>query len=350
VFHNFGANYPDALFLDVLLAAYLQLIKTHPGLFGTTSEGSSATADAKRLRRRALRQACLLRGSYEGHPVPDAPTSMGENARVLPAEFIRVPEEQILHAARRSRRLFERQPLSRLLSEAGRHVLDQSCQDFRHPAEVRELGMALFLDRPLGACKEPGEVDRTPLVSYEAFSRQIAARRLAQAKAAGWINDACYARSLDELNRLPLEGRALSEIAVRGRPGVVSLADAAKAAADFRLLRTTCGSLDALLSHYDLSELPSFDPDCAEWLQNDRHVLLVPHSPADRPSAASTLRCFDRQSVLRLELGFEPAPGQGVRYRERGGIELVEQLRVLPLGDFNHGVIALDRPVWLRSR
>jgi hypothetical protein len=350
VFHNFGANYPDALFLNVLLAAYLRFIKTHPRLFIAASESSSATDDEEPMRRRALRQACLVRDGYEGHPVPDAPTSMGENARVLPAECVRVPEEQILHAARRSRRLFVNQPLAGLLSEVGRQLLDQSCEDLRHPAELRELGMALFLDRPLGACKEQGEVDRTPLVSYEAFSRQIAARRLAQARAAGWIDDAGYAQSLDVLNGLPLEGRPLSACAVRGRPGVVSLADAAKAAADFRILRTTRGSLDALLSHFDLSDLACAAPDCAEWLENDHHVLLVPHSPADRPSAASSLRFYGCQGALRLELGFEPAPGLGVCYRERGGVELVERLRVLSLGDFNHGVIALDRPVWLRSR
>jgi hypothetical protein len=351
VFHNFGANYPDALFLDALLAAYLRLIDTHPKLFLATSDSPAMANDANRMRRRALRQACLVRSSYEGHRVPDAPTSMGENARVLPAGFSRVPEEQILQTARRSRRLFEGRPLVALLSETGRRVLCQSCEDLRTPAEGRELGMALFLDRPLGVLKEAGEVDRTPLVSFEAFSRLLAAKRLAQAKANGWIDDERHAQSLAVLNDMPLEGRPLGEIAVQERPGVVSLADAAKASSDFRILRTTPSSLAALLSHFDLSELQRIAPDCAEWLLNDRHVLLVSHIPADRPSAGSTLRFYDRQGTLRLELGFEITPGQSVRYRERGGVELVERLRVLFAGDREVALLrtALDPPVWLRS-
>ena len=340
VFHNFGANYPDALFLDALLAAYLRLIDTHPGLFAATSDSPSTTNDPTRMRRRALRQACLVRGNYEGHRVPDAPTSMGENARVLPAAFARVPEEQILQAARRSRRLFEGRPLAGLLSETGRHVLNLSREDLRNPTEARELGMAVFLDRPMGVIKEPGEVDRTPLVSYEAFSRLLAAKRLAQAMASGWIDEETHGQTLGVLNEMPLEGRPLSELAVRDRPGVVSLADAAKAAPDFKILRTTPGSLEALLSHFDLSELERVAPDCVEWLLNDRQVLLVSHSPADRHSASSTLRFYDRQGTVRLELGFETTPGQGVRCRERGGVELVERLRVL----------AVDPPVWLRSK
>ena len=44
--------------------------------------------------------------------------------------------------------------------------------------ELRELGTALYLDRPLGVYKEPAEVDRTPLLSYEAFSLTIAEARL----------------------------------------------------------------------------------------------------------------------------------------------------------------------------
>ena len=123
VFHNFGANYPDALFLDALLTAYLRLIDQFPELFRERFGTFAATETLGRQRRRALRQACLVRSSYEGHRVPDAPTSMGENARVLPREFARVPEEQILQAARRSRRLFEGRPLTDILSETGRRVL-----------------------------------------------------------------------------------------------------------------------------------------------------------------------------------------------------------------------------------
>ena len=72
-FHHRGANYPDALLLDASLQHFL------PGaaLFDGTNIKS-------RVRRRALRQACLVRRHYEGHLVPDLPTSPGENARVMP--------------------------------------------------------------------------------------------------------------------------------------------------------------------------------------------------------------------------------------------------------------------------
>jgi hypothetical protein len=96
-FHNRGANYPDALFLDAVLKEYLRLMELAPDLF----RGATATR-----RRRALRQAWLVRLFYTGHPVPDAPTSPGENARVLPEPFQRVPEEQLVQLTRRKRILY----------------------------------------------------------------------------------------------------------------------------------------------------------------------------------------------------------------------------------------------------
>src|SRR5262249_35041333 len=93
-FHHFGANYPDALLLDAVLKWYLELIEQHPTLF-TSPRSAEAVEKPPRLRRRALRQGWLLRRTYEGHPVPDAPTSPGENARAWPPPHERVPEEQI---------------------------------------------------------------------------------------------------------------------------------------------------------------------------------------------------------------------------------------------------------------
>src|SRR5207247_11438994 len=66
-FHHRGANYPDALLLDAALKNYLSLIERQPDLLMGASR-------VNMLRRRALRQACLLRHVYEGHAVPDAPT------------------------------------------------------------------------------------------------------------------------------------------------------------------------------------------------------------------------------------------------------------------------------------
>ncbi len=104
VFHHRGANYPDALVLDAVLKAYLSRIEREPALF---LDGHGE----KRMRRRALRQAWLIRRRYEGWPVPDLPTSPGENNRVLPPSHPRVPEEQILQPSRRTRRLYAGDPL-----------------------------------------------------------------------------------------------------------------------------------------------------------------------------------------------------------------------------------------------
>src|SRR4029077_11042057 len=73
-FHHRGANYPDALLLDLVVKEYLRLIELSPELFALEA------GDRGRLRRRALRQGWMLRRHYEGHLVPDAPTSPGENA------------------------------------------------------------------------------------------------------------------------------------------------------------------------------------------------------------------------------------------------------------------------------
>jgi hypothetical protein len=156
-FHNSGANYPDALMLDTLLRAYLELIARHPGQFEDRGDEDERQRRTKRRRRRALRQAWLIRKHYEGLPVPDAPTSPGENRRVLPEPFVRVPDEQIRQTGQRRRILFANNPAEQLLTESSHRVLQQSIQDLHLPEELRELGIALYLDRPLGIFKQPGE-------------------------------------------------------------------------------------------------------------------------------------------------------------------------------------------------
>src|SRR4029077_19782521 len=108
--------------------------------------GRLEEASARQVRRRALRQACLLRRYYEGHPVPDAPTSPGENARVLPPPYVRVPEEQLLNVLRRKKRLYAEEPLSGLLTSTTMNILRASIQDLADAREWRELGTAVFID------------------------------------------------------------------------------------------------------------------------------------------------------------------------------------------------------------
>ena len=177
-FHHRGANYPDALLLDALLKEYLGLVEAYPELFQRDEPESESLGLVLRLRRQSLRRGWLLRRFYEDHSVPDAPTSPGEHTRVLPPPHIRVPEEQILQTAKRRRRLFAGDPLTRGSIALG--VLRRSLADLEQPAELANLGAAVFIDRPLGVFKAPAEPDLTPLLAYCAISPSIAARRLEQ--------------------------------------------------------------------------------------------------------------------------------------------------------------------------
>jgi hypothetical protein len=159
--------------------------------------------------------------------------------------------------------------------------------------------MAVFLDRPLGARLEPGEVDRTPLVSYEAFSRSIARRRVGELRAAGWIDDAGQDVLLSALDELSVPGLRVSDLSPRERPGVVSIADAAKAAPDFVLLRTTRNSLSELLTHLARSA----PAPAHKWLAQERDILLVQHD-----SGRPVLRCYRHgQFEFDLALPLKPA-------------------------------------------
>src|SRR5207302_588124 len=119
-----------------VLKDYLTRIDRHPDLFtGLPGDDDAARAD-KRRRRRALRQGYLLRRRYENHPVPDLPTSPGENTRALPPPYSRVPEEQVTQPNRRTKRLYADDPLSKHLAPNVETVLRQSFADLDHPDEL----------------------------------------------------------------------------------------------------------------------------------------------------------------------------------------------------------------------
>jgi hypothetical protein len=291
-FHHRGANYPDALLLDLVLKEYLHLIELTPALFAVEA------GDRGRLRRRALRQGWLLRRHYEGHLVPDAPTSPGENARVLPPPHRRVPEEQILQVIKRTRRLYDGDPLPAHLREQARRVLRQSAADLHHADELRELGMAVFIDRPLGVFKAPAEPDQTPLLSYEAFSRAIADRRITDL-----ARDDSFGLSTEEVETLR---QALKALAVSGLPvtavgretrPVVSLTDALKVSDDFILLRTLPRGVREFLQQYDLN---------LDYLTPEQRVLLVRGMP--QPGEGPLLAIYDAQ--LRKRMEFDPQISQ----------------------------------------
>jgi hypothetical protein len=288
VFHHRGANYPDALVLDAGIKAYLLRIERRPDLFLDDVRDEEEARSVKRIRRRALRQGWLIRRRYEEWPVPNLPTSPGENNRVLPASHPRVLEEQILQPSRRTRRLYASDPLPSHLGPHGAEVLRQSAADLRHSEELRELGIALFLDRPLP--------DGMLLLASEAFSRAIAEERLRElAREPNLLTemerDQCLSRLAEGS-----ETRGLSMDAVGGdaRPGSVSLTDARRAAMDFVLLRTTPGSVRALLEQVDFTQYAD---------QTDLHCLLTSGRVLlARDATGKMLVVYDDQLGPRLKL------------------------------------------------
>jgi hypothetical protein len=301
IFHHRGANYPDALLLDAALKRYLVLAESVPSLFtwrhvsNVPKSGSSQTCRHARLRRRALRQGWLLRRHYEGHPVPDAPTSPGERTRVLPPPHVRVPEEQILQPATRRHRLFADDPLDRQLGEQARLLLAESIRDLEHPDELRELGLGLFIDRPFAEGTHPLGQEESLLLSYEAFSRTVAEARLEELCQLAKQEVLAYREALA---RLEVRGLPLSSVScAEGR--IVSLADVRRAAEDFVLLRTTRQAVGAFLKQYDLSDLAS---RCdLDFLTRDRDGLIVP-APAGPDADKPILDIYDLELRKRLEL------------------------------------------------
>jgi hypothetical protein len=314
-FHHFGANYPDALLLNTLLKEYFRHIERYPHIFLDLGQ-AWGPPERRRPLRRALRQAWLLRRRYEGHLVPEAPTSQGENMRVLPAAFPRVPEEQILQPHRRDKRLFADDPLGARLGEHGRAALRQSILDLCVPREYRELGTALFLDRPLGAAKSPVEPDQTPLLSYEGFSPTIARHRF------DWLTQHVDLVTPDEYADLrrsigeaaPVEGVPVERIESASRPGTISLADARRVADDFALLRTTRRAVGDFLALFDFAPLAACIP--LDWLAPERPLLIVGEA-VGREKREVVIRIHDAGLRPRLELAADFGGG----YACRAGIE-----------------------------
>lgn len=293
-FHHMGANYPDALLLDAVLKTYLELAERFSHLF--MKERSC------RIRRRALRQGWLLRRLYEGHPVPAAPTSPGENTRVLPPQFPRVPDEQIYMPHRRPRRLYADDPL-----HAGpivQEILQQSIADLEQPAELQELGTGLFIDRPFSMVRNPGEPDGTLLLSYVCFSNTVAHRRLDQLVRLGLIAGAArLEKQRDTLAVVSIRGLALTPPCGPILPGRASLADTFRAGDDFQVVRTTRRAADDFLRCYPLMDLRGHLD--VSFLKNDQPVVIL------REDARSDrVQIHDSELRKRLELQIVPQDGK----------------------------------------
>ena len=317
-FHHRGANYPDALLLDEVLRAYLKKIENLPEQFLPAEADEDHAATRKRIRRRALRQGLLMWRTYQGLAVPEWPTSPGENNRILPAPFERVPEEQIVEPRARTKRLFmgRNLPLDPL---PVRGVISSSLADLKYPEEFQELGTAIYLDRPLGYSLPAGEPDQTPLLSYELFSRSLAENRLRLLE-----RELCGAK-IDDLHgmRLLNSGLPLRVEAGSQRAGVVAIEDAAKIAKDFMVLRTTRESARSFLHLFDFGSLAKrFD---LGFLDAEQPMLIIRANAIERREP-TVLVIFDAQLRRRLEIEVDPSKG----YRTSGGIQLpVAGLRVL---------------------
>ena len=309
-FHHRGANYPDALLLDVVLKAYLGWVERRFDLFSDSTADDEESRRLNRGRRRALRQGWIVRRRYEGHPVPDAPTSPGENNRVLPASHPRVPEEQVLQTNRRTRRLYDNDPLPNYLGPHAAEILRHSIADLHHPAELRELGNGLFLDRPLGADKMPGEADASPLLASVAFSRSIAIQRvhalageevLAEQKP---LLDECLRTLLES----PPRGLPLDRIGGASRPGAVSLTDARLASPDFEFGWSTT---DAIMTLWRL-----FDFNPIEERFGNKSATIDGQLIVRNPSGAGVI-VYDERQRLRMEMEIDRTGG----YIQRAGVE-----------------------------
>jgi hypothetical protein len=327
-FHHRGANYPDALLLDEVLKEYLARIETRPEML------------LDRRHRRALRQAWLHRRAYEGHLVPDTPTSPGENSRVLQPSHPRVNEEQIAQSAKRKRRLFDGDPLTKYLTPNVETVLRQSLVDLAHPNELRELGMAIYLDRPFNFCKPPAEPDGTLLMSAEAFSRKIALQRLHNLPR--WfegVADAIPADCVERLRNLPVPGMPLEGIGSPARPGVIALTDARLASPDFVFLRTTTSTVRTFLLFYDVTPLAArFD---IAFLTEAKRELFA------RSPGGDGVMVYDGEMRPRLELHVPADRG----YERRAGHEYPSAgLWVVAVWQEERRIDLRDAPIVLKVR
>jgi hypothetical protein len=306
-FHHGGANYPDALLLNALLKDHF-----FPGMVDASPDTLLGGYSVCRLRRRALRQGWLMRRHYEMHPIPDLPTSPGENARVLPSRYPRVPEEQLAQVHHRRRRLFRKDPLTAwVMTPMFLRAFEQSIRDLDDPAERSELGIGLFIDRPLGYAKATGEPDLTPLLAHEAFSPSIALRRLKElALLALELSLDVPAAFFDSVARalqdLPVRGLSAGCLAEPSRP-VAALADVRRVAHDFVIVRTLPCGLGETLRLFDFGAVQAiFDPAAAR-------VVAMVQSPR-----GPVLGFFDDDYRCRLECVVDDSAG----FVRRAGIEL----------------------------
>jgi hypothetical protein len=295
LFHHRGANYPDALLVEDVL---------HELLLLADQESVCFSGPQAKLRRRGLRLAWFLKLIYAGHVVPVQPTSPGENLRVLPAPFERIPDEQIYHPNARPRQLFDSHVE---LTSNSRKVLDQSLEGLADPDELAELGTALILDRPLGIGKLFGEPDATPMLSHVGRSRKLALRilKMLREKADEHLRPHLSPKLDDWLAMSQPPGPLLKPLQRTARPGVVSIDDVLQTADDFHIEKTTPGSVREFVKCTDWKLVD--DSQLQRW-----HIIL----PVATPNG-EVLQVIDCTGTNWLTLQADLSAG----YKSRRGVE-----------------------------
>lgn len=301
-FHHRGANYPDALLLEELTRRLDNVLSVRPSSFMDRPDDPSDVQQQKRLRRRAVRQTWLIRRENQGLVVPSRPTTPGESQRVIPP--FPVPLQDDAKAWQPSTRtLFSDESILHESSASVRQVLEQSILDLSHSSEVRELGVGLFLDRPLGYAKAVGEPDLTLMFSHECHSFDLASRRLALlAKVAS-----------PPCGPAQTEGISWQCHEPRRRAGVVSLQDMQISRFAFRPSRTTQSSLREFQAQYQLASPTHVNL----WRRIYEQIrLLVPSS-----QSAEVLVGYDMAWQCRLKLQLDTSEG----YAARRGTEFLRR-------------------------
>jgi hypothetical protein len=202
-------------------------------------------------------------------------------------------------------RLYADEPVGGLFTEGTRRLLAKSVRDLEHMDERVEMGMGLFIDRPLGYGKQVGEPDLTPLLAHEAFSPSIARRRWRELKALcdelAIPYDAAALDPLFENGPWPA-GLPHTEIADCPRP-TAALADVRKVANDFVILRTLPGGVARLLERLSAEITKPFGMDALPrlCLQRKNGVLAL----------------YDHDLNLHVELDVDTSKG----FISRAGVE-----------------------------
>jgi hypothetical protein len=306
-FHHQGANYPDALLLDALLRDVLALASTYSDLFVVNLQGEPRSVAGTRRRRRALVLGWWMHRFLNGLPVPEEPTSPGENARILPPPHRRVPDEQLLKHGRRTRYLFAENAID---WQNYQGLLQACVEELEDPEMLLELGTALYLDRPFGTLKPPGSLDLTPLLSYALFSRTVAHERLNR-----------FEKFDPHLGSRPAVDAALKHLEVLQTSGLpvprsthagmtLRLQDCWRIADDFVVRRPTPETNRQLRAYFDWENAPS--------PLNDWCVLGLQPIPVPGPSAPTRIIFFDADWKPQIEC--EVAAEQG--FARQGPLEL----------------------------